>query len=98
MYQKIVGAVPLQRALGVLGVLAVQSSTARRNSKFKIQNSKLRQSKRFVDFEWSVYLRRAVLVIIPSSVQKPQNPLPPAFFHLSIATSGIRLHSFHEPS
>jgi hypothetical protein len=31
------------------------------NSKFKIQNSKLIQSKRFVDFEWSVYLRRAVL-------------------------------------
>ncbi|QFS44509.1 hypothetical protein GXM_01984 [Nostoc sphaeroides CCNUC1] len=28
----------------------------------RIQNSKLRQSKRSVDFEWSVYLRRAVLV------------------------------------
>ncbi|BAY89070.1 hypothetical protein FDUTEX481_00164 [Tolypothrix sp. PCC 7601] len=38
------------------------TSTARRNSKFKIQNSKLRQSKRFADFEWSVYLRLVVLV------------------------------------
>ncbi|BAY32853.1 hypothetical protein NIES2107_47470 [Nostoc carneum NIES-2107] len=31
-------------------ITALVTSTARRNSKFKIQNSKLRQSKRFVDF------------------------------------------------
>jgi hypothetical protein len=44
------------------------TSTARRNSKFihcrrQIQNSKLIQRKRFVDLEWLVYLRHAVLVI-----------------------------------
>jgi hypothetical protein len=33
------------------------------NSKFKIQNSKLIQRKRFIDFEWVVYLRRVVLVV-----------------------------------
>jgi macrodomain Ter protein organizer (MatP/YcbG family) len=37
------------------------TSTARRNSKFKIQNSKLIQRKRFIDLEWVVYLRRVVL-------------------------------------
>lgn len=35
------------------------TSTARRNSKFKIQTGI--QSKRFIDFEWVGYFRRAVL-------------------------------------
>ncbi|MCC5629411.1 hypothetical protein LC613_15590 [Nostoc sphaeroides CHAB 2801] len=42
----------------------MQFSTARRIQNSRIQNSKLRQSKRSVDFEWSVYLRRAVLVVL----------------------------------
>ena len=41
----------------------VIASTARRNSKFKIQNSKLMHRKRFIDLEWVVYLRHAVLVV-----------------------------------
>ncbi len=38
-------------------------STARRKAKFKIQNSKSLYNGLFMDFEWSIYLRRLVLAI-----------------------------------
>ncbi len=45
------------------------ASTARRKSKAKSQKSKLTERKRFVDLEWVVYFRRALLDVKQLKIQ-----------------------------